>query len=144
MAVIGYDPLSIIQIQDSGSASIASGANSAPMTVGGTTTIFNNNSQQCYVANGVITFTFATAPVAGTVLELHAQTSMDGTTWTDLDQSIGYLTGVTCRAITTLQTEPLTFILYPVQYKFWLYNATGQTVSAGWTLSILPSKYQAV
>lgn len=91
--------------------------------------------------------TFATAPTAGTVIALYAQTlQVNGVTVTAPapDGTIGrYIGSFVVTAVTALQyPEPILARDVPDSASYWLYNnGTGQSISSGWTLTVTPRTY---
>lgn len=99
-----------------------------------------------------LTVTFATAPTAGTLVEVYLVTSIDGgTTYSDgsttvLPQSSLFVGGFAVRAVTTIQRMHIRGVaLPPGLFKYVVQNTTNQPFPAsGSTLERNPYQLQSV
>lgn len=94
------------------------------------------------------TFTFSVAPTEGTVLALYARPlDVDGTTDTEVPEAARptkFIGSFVVNNVTTLQAAQTLARDVPTLASYYLHNnATGQTVSAGWTLKVKPRSYKA-
>lgn len=119
---------------------------------GGLTGAVENAIYQCEL---VCQWATITSIVAGTVAaELYVVPSLDGTNYPDIDttggsSSIGpehYVGHFTCTkapvANTDMRFVSPRFSLDPNLHKAYILNRSGQTISAGWTLKVMSSRWQ--
>lgn len=95
----------------------------------------------------VLTGAFALAPTVNTTLDLYArELGIDGT----LDAQVPtttyrrrYVGSFPVQATTASQSISISAVDVPLLAEYYLHNnATGQTISAGWTLKITPRSYK--
>lgn len=94
-------------------------------------------------AEFVMTFTFPTAPTAGTTIDLIAhEQDVDGTTDEQTPTAsyrTKYILSFPVNAVTTAQTVRREASRVPPKAYYMPYNnATGQSIAAGWTLKVTP------
>lgn len=94
-------------------------------------------------AKFVVSFTFGTAPTEGTVLALYARPlDIDGTSDGEVPETTRptvYVGAFVVNNATTTQYVALLARDVPWKADYYLHNSgTGQTVSAGWTLKVMP------
>ena len=100
-------------------------------------------------ADFVLGFTYASAPTEGTVLALYARPlDIDGTNDAEVPEATRptmFIGSFVVNNVTTTQyPAPLLERLVPPLASYYIHNsATGQTVSAGWTLKVTPRSYKA-
>jgi hypothetical protein len=99
-------------------------------------------------ADFVASFTFGTAPTEGTVLALYARPlDVDGTGDTEVPEAARptrFVGSFVVNNVTTLQYAQIQEAIPPKLASYYMHNnATGQTVSAGWTLKVTPRSYKA-
>ena len=97
-------------------------------------------------AEFVVTLAFGTAPTEGTVVGLYARPlDLDGTNDAEVPEAARptHFIGVFVdNNVTTAQTAYLLARDVPALASYYLHNnATGQTISAGWTLKATPRSY---
>ena len=138
---IGYEFGTPVTLESNGGA-ITSGSILA------TTNIYDptGDTQKYTEGNLTVTYTFGTAPVDNTVIEIHATISTDGTNYTDAPTSTvqpaeGFVGGLNVAAVTTARRRGLRGIrLSGHRTQFYLRNTTGQSISAGWTAVFTPRR----
>lgn len=141
MATQKYNVGSLVNMQATGT-SLALSAGSTVVAL--TNQPYDNRTNLFFWGDIDLVCTFGTAPTAGKILELYAIPSLDGTNFADGDASktpdAGLRIGaVAVRGVNTQQR--LTFRgcnLPPHKFNLVLKNGADQTISAGWTLDILP------
>lgn len=94
-------------------------------------------------AEFVMTATFGTAPTINTTLDLYAQElDIDGTADAQAPTATykqRYIGSFVVNAVTTAQTLKRVAYDVPLLASYYIMNnATGQTLSAGWTLKVTP------
>lgn len=94
-------------------------------------------------ADFVLTVTFGTAPTEGAVIALYARPlDVDGTADTEVPETTRptlFIGSFAVNNVTTAQTLTLRAYDVPTKADYYLHNnGTGQTVSAGWTLKVIP------
>lgn len=93
----------------------------------------------------VASFTFATAPTEGTVLALYARPlDISSTNDAEVPEATRavYVGNFVVNNVTTTQYAELYNDQLPWNAAYYLHNVgTGQTVSAGWTLTVEPYTY---
>lgn len=99
-------------------------------------------------ADFVLGFTYATAPTEGTVLALYARPlDIDGTNDAEVPEATRptmFIGSFVVNNVTTAQYAQLMERQVPKLASYYIHNsATGQTVSAGWTLKVTPRSYKA-
>lgn len=99
-------------------------------------------------ADFVLGFTYATAPTEGTVLALYARPlDIDGTNDAEVPEATRptvFIGSFVVNNVTTAQYAQLMERQVPKLASYYINNsATGQTVSAGWTLKVTPRSYKA-
>ena len=99
-------------------------------------------------ADFVLGFTYATAPTEGTVLALYARPlDIDGTNDAEVPEAARptmFIGSFVVNNVTTAQYAQLIERQVPKLASYYVHNsATGQTVSAGWTLKVTPRSYKA-
>lgn len=99
-------------------------------------------------ADFVLGFTYATAPTEGTVLALYARPlDIDGTNDAEVPEAARptmFIGSFVVNNVTTAQYAQLMERQVPKLASYYIHNsATGQTVSAGWTLKVTPRSYKA-
>ena len=99
-------------------------------------------------ADFVLGFTYATAPTEGAVLALYARPlDIDGTNDAEVPEAARptmFIGSFVVNNVTTAQYAQLIERQVPKLASYYIHNsATGQTVSAGWTLKVTPRSYKA-
>lgn len=99
-------------------------------------------------ADFVLSFTYASAPTEGTVLALYARPlDIDGTNDAEVPEAARptmFIGSFVVNNVTTAQYAQLIERQVPKLASYYIHNsATGQTVSAGWTLKVTPRSYKA-
>ena len=99
-------------------------------------------------ADFVLGFTYASAPTEGTVLALYARPlDIDGTNDAEVPEAARptmFIGSFVVNNVTTAQYAQLIERQVPKLASYYIHNsATGQTVSAGWTLKVTPRSYKA-
>lgn len=99
-------------------------------------------------ADFVLGFTYGTAPTEGTVLALYARPlDIDGTNDAEVPEAARptmFIGSFVVNNVTTAQYAQLIERQVPKLASYYIHNsATGQTVSAGWTLKVTPRSYKA-
>ena len=99
-------------------------------------------------ADFVLGFTYASAPTEGTVLALYARPlDIDGTNDAEVPEAARptmFIGSFVVNNVTTAQYAQLIERQVPKLASYYVHNsATGQTVSAGWTLKVTPRSYKA-
>lgn len=98
-------------------------------------------------AEFVLGFTFSVAPIENSVLALYARPiNIDGTADSEAPESGAtaykgshYIGNFYVNNVTTLQTALCVGYRVPREAEYYIFNsATGQSVSAGWTLKVTP------
>lgn len=94
-------------------------------------------------AEFVLTATFSTAPTEGATLALYArQLNVDGSLNTEVPEATRptlFVGAFIVNNVTTAQTMVLRTYDVPTKADYYLHNnGTGQSVSTGWTLKVLP------
>lgn len=96
-------------------------------------------------AEFVLSATWASAPSAGSAVHLFAQAlDIDGTN--DAEQNVSYGVGIYIGSfivnnVTSTQYMRCVGVDLPKLANYYLYNTSGQTISAGWTLKVTPRSY---
>ena len=98
-------------------------------------------------AEFVLACAFATAPTEGTVIALYARPlDVDGTNDTEAPEAARptrFITSFVANNVTTTQYMTELARDVPKLASYYLHNnATGQTISAGWTLKVTPRTYK--
>jgi hypothetical protein len=98
-------------------------------------------------AQFILTGTFAVAPAEGAVLSLLARPlAVDGVNDTQVPETTRptrVMGSFVVDNVTTPQTIEFTVTDVPQKAAYYLYNSsTGQTLSAGWVLSVKPKTYK--
>lgn len=94
-------------------------------------------------ADFVLAVTFGTAPTANTLIDLYAQElDIDGTNDAQAPTTTykqKYIGSFVVNGVTVRQFLKLTAYDVPANANYFIHNnATGQTISAGWTLKVTP------
>ncbi len=97
-------------------------------------------------AKFVIRVAFGTAPTENTVLALYARPkNLDGANHAEVPETTRptrYIGSFVVNNVTTTQTIELYAFDVPWDAAYYLHNAaTGQTVSVGWTMKVIPFTY---
>ena len=97
-------------------------------------------------ADFVLSATFGVAPTVNTTIDLYAQElDIDGTSDAQVPTTTykqRYIGSFVVNAVTTAQPLKLRADDVPLVASYYLHNnATGQTMSAGWTLKVTPRTY---
>ena len=109
------------------------------------------NTDDAPMAAMIGLFTFGTAPTAGTTIDLFCRllnivdTTKDTQTPTD-DQPVIYMGSYVLDNVTTEQVLSIDIALPNAkssqEYEFYIKNnGTGQTLSSGWSLQVMPKTY---
>ena len=99
-------------------------------------------------ADFVLSFTYASAPTEGTVLALYARPlDIAGTNDAEVPEAARptmFIGSFVVNNVTSAQYALLIERMVPKLASYYIHNsATGQTVSAGWGLTIIPRSYKA-
>lgn len=91
--------------------------------------------------------TFGTAPTENTVLSLYARPlDVDGTTDTEVPEvtrPTQFIGNFTVNNVTSAQAMQLLAVDLPKLAEYYVHNnGTGQSLSAGWKLTVLPRSYK--
>ena len=96
-------------------------------------------------AEFVMSATYSSAPTEGSAVILCARPiDVDGTADTEVPEAgrPGVFIGAfVVNNVTTLQYMTCTGVDVPKLAEYYLYNTTGQTIPAGWTLKVTPRSY---
>lgn len=99
-------------------------------------------------ADFALSFTFGTAPTENAVLAIYARPlDIDGTSDAEVPETTRptfFVGSIPVNNVTTAQFGFLMERKVPPKAAYYVHNlATGQTVSAGWTLKVTPRSYKA-
>ena len=126
-------------LQDGTSSALANGA-----VVAAATSNWDNSSNLCFVSGFELNTGFSVSPTVGVGIELYLVPALDGTNFGDFDTStpnVQLTTFTITFGVVFSQTAAQRLVATGIAlmarlYKAYVYNKSGQSMAAGWTVKI--------